>query len=152
MKKILITTIIFTTFLTISLIPTYAATQESNSIQITSTESDKQINTIQEEIPQQTLEDGYYIIKSALDPNKVLDLYAASKKPETNIQLYSKSGGTNQIFEIKYNQQTGTYKIKSALSGKALDLQGAGTKNGTNVQTYTEHERKMATMENTKSR
>ena len=81
------------------------------------------------------LEEGYYVIESALDEGKALDLNGISKKNEENIQLWSKNEGSNQIFEVVYNKD-GTYTIKSAFSGKVFDLAWAGTKNGTNVQVY----------------
>ena len=54
------------------------------------------------------LEEGYYVIESALDEGKALDLNGISKKNEENIQLWSKNEGSNQIFEVVYNKD-GTY-------------------------------------------
>ena len=83
-----------------------------------------------------TIEEGYYVIKTCLDKNKVLDINEVSKENEANIQLWSKNQGSNQIFELIYDNKTGTYKIKSAFSGKVFDLPWAGKNNGTNVQLY----------------
>ncbi len=83
-----------------------------------------------------TIEEGYYVIKTCLDTNKVLDINEVSKENEANIQLWSKNQGSNQIFELIYDNKTGTYKIKSAFSGKVFDLPWAGKNNGTNVQLY----------------
>lgn len=82
------------------------------------------------------LEEGYYLIKSKLNTNMVLDINDVSKNNGANIHLWSKNQGSNQIFELKYDDSKGTYVIKSAFSGKVLNLQGAGKNNCTNVQMY----------------
>ena len=92
--------------------------------------------TEENDIDEKVIEEGYYIFQSALDKSKVLDLNGISKNCEENIQLWSGNGGANQIFEIVYNKATKSYIIKSAFSGKVLDLAWAGKNNGTNVQVY----------------
>ena len=64
-------------------------------------------------VESKVINEGYYIIKSALDLNMVLDIDKVSKDNEANIQLWSRNGGTNQIFEIIYDENTTAYKIKS---------------------------------------
>lgn len=87
------------------------------------------------------IEEGYYVITSLLDTNKALDIDGVSKENEANIQLWTKNQGSNQVFELIYEEKTGTYKIKSVLSGKFFDLPWAGKENGTNVQLYDTRDR-----------
>lgn len=122
MKKIYIAILMFMIFI-------LAIHQE---IYGASTEETNDKTASQEEI----VLEGYYMIKSALDPNKVLDINGIEKANEDNIQLWSKNQGSNQIFEFIYNQTTKTYEIKSVLSGKVMDLYKAGKTNGTNVQLF----------------
>lgn len=82
------------------------------------------------------VEEGYYVIKSLLDTGKVLDINGVSKENEANIQLWGENQGSNQIFQLIYEEKTGTYEIKSPFSGKVFDLPWAGKENGTNVQLY----------------
>ena len=83
-----------------------------------------------------TLEDGYYIIKTKLNTNKVIDIEGASIKAEANALLWSKSGRNNQKFKITYDGK-GYYTITSVKSKKALDVAWAGLNNESNVQQYT---------------
>lgn len=82
------------------------------------------------------VEEGYYVIKSALNTNKVLDVNGASKANEANVQIWSKNQGSNQVFELVYDTKTQSYEIKSVLTGKLFDLPWAGKENETNVQVY----------------
>ena len=76
----------------------------------------------------QTVEDGYYVISSALDGNKVLDIKSGSIKSGTNVQLYSYNSSVAQIWKVYY-VENGVYYIKSALNPKR-----ALTRVGGNVQ------------------
>lgn len=141
MKKKSIKTVIFIVLILLfGVKQTYAIEtniedEKTDDIQVLeSQESEKTSET-----PLQTIEEGYYIIKSALNKNKVLDIDKISKENEANIQLWDKNQGTNQIFELIYDNKTNTYKIKSALSGKVFDLYGARKENCTNVELYTDN-------------
>ncbi len=79
------------------------------------------------------IEDGTYVIKSALNENMVLDVAGGSKSNGANVQLWQYNGVLNQKFDIKYIKD-GYYEIKIAHSGKMLDVQNEGKVNGTNVQ------------------
>lgn len=129
-KKIIIIALFAILILGLSSKVIYAAEITENSDKITQTTTE---NVAEES---KTIDEGFYIIKSALDTNKVLDIDNVSKDNEANIQLWMNNKGTNQIFELIYDKNTKTYKIKSALSGKIFDLYRAGKQNGTNVELY----------------
>ena len=82
--------------------------------------------------PTQTIDDGNYIIHSALDNNKVLDVYMGRTTNYTNVQLYDVANYRNnaQIWNIKY-LGGGYYSISTLLdSNKVLDLQNNDAVNG----------------------
>lgn len=83
-----------------------------------------------------TLEDGYYIISSALNTSKVIDIEGASIKAEANALLWTKNSRNNQKFKITYDGK-GYYTITSVKSKKVLDVAYAGLNNESNVQQYT---------------
>ena len=80
---------------------------------------------------------GVYTISTALNNNKVLDVAAGSKGNNANIQLWDNVNVPQQKFQVKYNETGKYYQIISVNSGKSLDVEDSGTKNGTNVQQYT---------------
>jgi hypothetical protein len=53
------------------------------------------------------------------------------------VQQWTYLGGANQKWRIIANAD-GTFKLIDSKSGKALDVNGAGTANGTNVQIWTD--------------
>ena len=61
----------------------------------------------------QTIEDGTYVMSSALDTNKVIDLSGGVVRNAGNIQLYTYNGSAAQQWNIKYNSQ-GYYTITSS--------------------------------------
>jgi len=81
------------------------------------------------------IEDGTYIIRSALDRNYVIEVAGQNKNDGVNVQLFKYNGGLNQKFDVKYTKD-GYYEIKSANSGKMLDVQGGEKAKGTNVQQW----------------
>lgn len=84
---------------------------------------------------EQILKDGYYVIRSGINREKVLDISEASKNSEAKVQLWSDVGVKQQIFKLTYDG-AGCYTIKNLNSKKNLDVAGAGTKNGTKVWQY----------------
>lgn len=78
------------------------------------------------------LEEGIYVIHSALDDTKVIDLSGGSKKCDANIQLYSENGKTPQKFVIEYTDD-GMYSIISYHSGMAVAVKDNKNLNKTNV-------------------
>ena len=83
-----------------------------------------------------TIDDGTYVIQSAINNKYVLDICAASKLDSANVQLYSDANVPQQRFNVKY-LDNGFYVITSVHSGKAIDVAGGGKTPGTNIQQYT---------------
>ena len=54
------------------------------------------------EPPTKTIENGTYMIKSALNTKKVLDIPGASTANGANVQLYTGNGTNAQKFNISY--------------------------------------------------
>lgn len=81
------------------------------------------------------LPDGTYTIASAMDNNKVVDIYVGSLDSGANVQLYQSNGSNAQKFRISKNGD-GTYSIVNEGSDKALDVYANGTADNTNVQQY----------------
>ena len=87
---------------------------------------------------EQTIEDGLYKIKTSTNRTIGLDVERLSRVNGANVQIWTESNiiSKNQRFEVTY-KGNGYYEIKAQHSGKSLDVAGAGTTNGTNVQQYT---------------
>lgn len=81
------------------------------------------------------VEEGYYRIHSKINYNFVFDILDGSLEAGANLQLYESNNTNAQKFRIK-KRADGTYKILNAVSGMALDVQGAVFENGTNIQTW----------------
>ena len=81
------------------------------------------------------LSEGNYVIHSALNKDRVLDVAAASKVDGANVWLWEDNGNIAQKWQIS-SDGNGAYIITSLLSRKALDVAGALTNNGANVQQY----------------
>ena len=84
----------------------------------------------------QTLKDGYYMITTAIDDSKVLDVSAASKLAGANIQIWFNEHVAQQKFYLKYDGN-GYYIIKNLNSGKMLDVANGKTERGNNVWQWT---------------
>ncbi|WP_165251932.1 RICIN domain-containing protein [Adlercreutzia sp. ZJ304] len=80
------------------------------------------------------VENGTYVIVSALSSSKVIDISGGSRANSANAQLYQSNGTNAQKFTFTYSN--GYYTIKNVGSGKVLDVSGAGKFNGANVQQY----------------
>ena len=88
----------------------------------------------------QKTNDGYYIIRSSQNPNKVLDLQGGKTDNETPINLWDYGGGCNQKWLLSKNDDQ-TYTIISACNQQsAIDIyNGQISKNGTRIQLYKYH-------------
>lgn len=83
-----------------------------------------------------SLANGVYFIKSAIDDNYVLDITALSKENNANVELWKNNGGSNQKFEIK-SVGNGYYTISNINSGKFLDVEYGNKNVGANIIQYT---------------
>lgn len=82
------------------------------------------------------IEDGYYVISSRADNNEVLDIASGSYDSSANLQVWSRYNSQHQKFKVEYNNEGKYYEIRSANSGKCLDVSGDGKTDGTNVWQY----------------
>ena len=78
--------------------------------------------------------DGYYRLASAVDNSKGLDIAGVSTDNGANAHLWAYGGGSNQKFELKY--QNGYYTLMALHSGKYIDVANGSNVAGTNVQQY----------------
>lgn len=81
---------------------------------------------------EKTIETGNYVITSAMNSNKVIDVEGDIIADNTNIDLWPNNGGNNQKFIITYLND-GYYTIKAFNSNKVLTVQGSSALNGGNV-------------------
>lgn len=81
------------------------------------------------------IKDGTYIISSALNNNKVLDINCASNKNGANLQLWDRNYTNAQKFDIKYIRDR-CFKITAKCSNKSIDVSGAKRNVGTNIWQY----------------
>ncbi|MBR5951007.1 MAG: RICIN domain-containing protein [Actinomycetaceae bacterium] len=80
--------------------------------------------------------DGTYVITSALNANKALDVNGGSKDNGANVQLWDRNNGRGQVFQVTYLGDS-QYSIINVHSGKSLDVKGSSTKAGANVLQWT---------------
>lgn len=85
------------------------------------------------------ISNGTYVVRSALDHNKVIDAYGQGEVADgTNIQLCSYNGGANQKYTITH-VGSGWYKIICNWGDKSLDVARGETRDEVNVQLYGWH-------------
>lgn len=72
-----------------------------------------------------TSREGVYLIASALDDNKVLDVNGGGTAPGTAVQLYDKTGKYNQQWYL-YKLDDSSYRIVNCGSFKLLDVVNGG--------------------------
>ena len=72
-----------------------------------------------------------------MSTKNVMDIRGGSYDDGAGICQYQEHGGLHQFF--KFEKEGEYYAIKSAKSGKALDVGGYGTENGTLVVQWTFH-------------
>ncbi|MBQ9011146.1 MAG: RICIN domain-containing protein, partial [Bacilli bacterium] len=93
----------------------------NNGVRIYSNDfSDKQIFDLQESDGNafgKTVEENYYVIRSGLNNNMVLDVSGGSMRSGTNVQLYSYLTLASQIWKFNYLGD-GLYSIVSAMNPK----------------------------------
>lgn len=84
------------------------------------------------------LKEGYYVIKSSLDTNYVLEIEGALTSAGANCQIYQRNSSTGQIFYIK-KISDGYYTITVKCSNINLDVLENGMTSGTNICQSTSH-------------
>lgn len=84
-----------------------------------------------------TIDNGTYIIASALNNSIVLDIAGNSADNGANVGLWNSNGLSCQRYVVKYVND-GFYTIQPENSGLYLDVAGAGQTEGTNVQQWSD--------------
>lgn len=81
------------------------------------------------------LADGTYVVESALQSGKVMDVSGGSTSDYGNVQLYTDNGTDAQAWKVSHDSK-GYVTFTNANSGKVLDVNGASTASGANVQQF----------------
>ncbi len=84
------------------------------------------------------IEEGYYRIKSAVDPKKVLDVNHGSMENEANVQIWGNGNTSNQKWKITKNSD-GSFEIRCLKSNKVLDVPAQNYADRTSIQQYEAH-------------
>lgn len=84
----------------------------------------------------ETIKEGKYIIKSAINDNYVFDIYNNSLTDGANLETWKNNQGENQKFNVK-KLESGEYSICASHSNKCIDVEGNSKKSGTNVLQWT---------------
>lgn len=80
------------------------------------------------------IDDGYYIIKSAVNNNQVVDANGAGISDRTNIQIYNSNDTWAQLFHVSHS---GNFlRITNVNSNKVLDVENGAKISGSNLQLY----------------
>lgn len=79
--------------------------------------------------------EGFYQIKSAVNPEYVVDISGTYLDNGINVQLYLNSNGEGQIFYIRRAEEN-YYIIMAKSSGKVLDAEKGGMESETNIIQY----------------
>jgi hypothetical protein len=82
--------------------------------------------------------DGTYVIVSALNTDRALDCVGGSEANGANVRIYNRSDGDSQLVHVTTNSD-GTRRIIFALSGKSVDVSGGSFADGKNVQQYADN-------------
>ncbi len=89
----------------------------------------------------QYISDGYYVIASHLDNNKVVDVTGGKSTALTNVHLWENNNSDGQKWLIR-DAGDGYYYIVSKLDDMYLNVDGAKTINGANIEIYGGNEQK----------
>ncbi len=87
----------------------------------------------------QLVADGVYVIRTDLGPQYVLSANGTKAAPKQNAILSKYTGATKQAWHITFDAEKGLYQIWRSTPSKTravLEVQSAGTTNGTNVRLW----------------
>ena len=85
---------------------------------------------------QAIIADGTYVITSALDNNKALDVNGESRLNGANVQLWDRNNGKAQRFKVTHLGHN-VYSIINVHSNKSLDIAGSSRSAGGNLLQWT---------------
>ena len=103
-------------------------------------EQPKVDNKNQSASTQSSITNGTYVIQSAINKNKVMDIYngAESAVNGTNLQIFEYNGTNAQKWQFRQNSD-GTYSVINPTNGKALDVFNGNTTNYTNIHVWSQN-------------
>jgi len=84
-----------------------------------------------------TIDDGQYVLLSALRNYYALDVFNASQNDGANIGAWTQNNGFAQTFEIKFDAEQDAYMLVNAHAGKALSFAGSKAAPNANIQINT---------------
>ena len=99
---------------------------------------DQEVELKRTRINTETVEEGYYVIRSKLGDNTAVDVQNASAEVGANVNLCNFNDTKAQRFKISKNSD-GTYQIKAIFSGLVMEVENGNFANTTNVRMYTEN-------------
>lgn len=82
------------------------------------------------------IEDGAYVISTALPGRRVMDVASASPDNGAAIQTYAANGTLAQAFALTYDKSSGYYAIVNYASGRVVDVTSGSSNEGTPLQQY----------------
>ena len=109
-----------------------AASSKTTTLKAASTSSSAALKAQSESPAIRVVDDGIYLIVSAKNTTRLVDVSGASKANGANVALWNGHGGKNQQWRFTFDPKTGCYKIVCVNSGKALTYAGSAT-SGANV-------------------
>lgn len=95
----------------------------------------KEEKNIEKELTNLNIDEGIYVIYTAINNSRVIDISAGATGNRANVQIWDEDKVDQQKFLIK-KVKGDYYCITSVKSSKVLDVESAGTKEGTNVWQY----------------
>lgn len=81
------------------------------------------------------LSEGIFTITSINNTNKVLDIESGSSASGTALQVYDSNNSLAQRYQVYYDAETDTYRIRTAASGGWLTQEGTGVVQDGNSKT-----------------
>lgn len=115
----------------------------NNQLEVNLNSEDKNVKSNQENITKtkslnstnMNIEEGVYVISSAIDGSKVIDISKGSSNNKANAQIWKSDRVDQQKFLIK-KLNGDYYNLISIKSSKVLDVENASKKEGANVWQY----------------
>ena len=112
--------------------PSNAASGKTTTLKAASTSSSTTLEGQSGPSIIRVIDDGIYLIASAKNTTRLIDVSGESKANGANVMLWNGHGGKNQQWRFTFDPKTGCYKIVCMNSGKALTYQGSAI-SGANV-------------------
>lgn len=93
---------------------------------------------LKKNVKQEQIEEGTYIIKTAIDPNKVLDVQNGNLEDGASIHIWNNNETENQKWVVTKNTDN-SYRITSLKSNKSIDVPSGNYADGVRLEQYTQN-------------